>query len=73
MKVSNLQDMKCVITKIQLNMWQRKGRQGQRKCQNLDTKGKKNSALGQNGGTGRGTPFLNKHKVYLSLCSSSLI
>lgn len=42
----------------QRTTWHKK-RQGQ----NVDPKGKKNNALGQNGGTGRGNQFLNKHKI----------
>lgn len=54
----------CYHQGSRLRLWQGKRRQSQRKSQNLDPKGKENTALGQNGEAGRGNQFLNKDKKY---------
>lgn len=54
-----------------LNVWEGKRRQSQKKCQNLDPKAQKNSALGQKGENGRGNQFLNKELKVWFFCLSS--
>lgn len=60
----------CYHQGSRLRLWQGKRRQSQRKSQNLDPKGKENTALGQNGEAGRGNQFLNK-EVWCHACQVS--